>query len=145
MIVLLNRLRAVRAAELRLIAEALIALAIAALLVALLPFRRIAAFAGRPLARRPAAGVNEAEAIAQIRWAVGACARRVPWRAKCFEQGLAAQGMLRRRSIPATLHYGVGKRADEGLVAHVWVRAGPSDVIGCENSADFSEMARFPA
>jgi len=67
----------------------------------------------------------------------------VPWRAKCIEQGFAAQWMLRRRAVPAVLHYGVAKR-DGALAAHVWVRSGANDVIGCENSNEFSEVAQFP-
>jgi hypothetical protein len=34
--------------------------------------------------------------------------------------------------------------ATADLVAHVWVRSGPTDVIGCENLADFTEIAQFP-
>jgi hypothetical protein len=76
---------------------------------------------------------------------VTACARRVPWRAKCFEQGLAAQWMLGRRRIFSTLHYGVAQGEDRGLIAHVWLSSGSLDVVGCENKDDFSELARFPA
>lgn len=117
-------------------------LAIASVLVALAPFRRVAASAGHPGRTSPA----PAEQLAHIRavsWAVRAAARRVPWRAKCIEQGFAAHWMLRRRSVPTVLHYGVARR-DDGLAAHVWVRSGDTDVIGCENSADFAEVAQFP-
>ena len=75
---------------------------------------------------------------------MAASARRVPWRAKCIEQGFAAHWMLRRRAVNAVLHYGVAKR-DGRLLAHVWVRAGSNDVIGCENSSEFAEVAQFPA
>lgn len=83
-------------------------------------------------------------AIAQVRWAVRKCARHVPWRAKCFEQALAAQLMLRRRGVETALHYGVRRRPADGLEAHVWLRAGALDVVGCENADEFTEVARFP-
>ncbi len=143
MIATLARLRILSSAERRLIAEAVAVLAVAALMIALLPFRRVAGLARRP---RGAAAerAEQPRLIGEVRWAVAACARRVPWRAKCLEQGFAAQWMLRRRSVPAVLHYGVARR-DEGLVAHAWVRAGAADVIGCENEGEFTEVARFPA
>lgn len=143
MIAILARIRILSSAERRLIAEAAAVLAIAALMIALFPFRRIAALA-RQLEGAAAKRTEQMRLIGEVRWAVVACARRVPWRTKCLEQGFATQWMLRRRSVPAVLHYGVARR-DGGLIAHAWVRAGPIDVIGCENSEDFSELARFPA
>lgn len=139
---MLARLRALPATRRALIPEAFAALAVAAAAVAGLRFERIAALASRGAAGRPTADVDQA--VADVRWAVGACGRRAPWRTKCFEQGLAAQWMLRRRGVPATLHYGLARDPERGLLAHVWVRSGERDVVGCENAGDFTEMARFP-
>ena len=141
---ILSRLRGLSSAERRLVVEAIWALGIAAFAIALVRFQRIAAAAGRPCGTAMDE-VGAAILARQVRWAIGACAKRVPWRAKCFEQGLASQWMLRRRQVAATLHYGVARRGDKELTAHVWVRAGPFDVIGCENSENFIELARFPA
>jgi len=141
---ILQRLGAMSPAERGLVVEATFALALASFAIALFPFRRIAASARRV----PDSGIGEDERqrrVAQVGWAVAACARRVPWRAKCFEQGLAAQWMLGRRRVPSSLHYGVAKDGDEELVAHVWLRSGQLDVLGCENSSDFTELARFPS
>ena len=126
-----------------LLAEAVAALAVASFLIALVPFRRVALLARLPEAALPDPS-EQLKQIRSVRWAVVASARRVPWRAKCIEQGFAAQWMLRRRSVPAVLHYGVAKR-DGALAAHVWVRSGPNDVVGCETSAEFAEMAKFPS
>ena len=117
-------------------------LAATSFMVALAPFRRVAALARLPEGAPPSPAEQQ-QRIRAVRWAVAAAARRVPWRAKCIEQGFAAQWMLRRRSVPAVLHYGVARR-DDGLIAHVWVRSGSTDVIGCENLAEFTEVARFP-
>lgn len=80
-----------------------------------------------------------------IRWAIVACARRVPWRALCFEQGLAAQFMLRRRGIASVLYYGAAPDTKQGLSAHVWVRDGNVDVVGCEVASAYAVLATFPA
>ncbi len=71
-------------------------------------------------------------------------APRMPFRAKCFEQGLAAVWLLRRRGVATTLHYGMARQEGK-LVAHVWVTVGERGLIGSENSEDFRELARFPA
>ena len=138
----LARIRSLSSADRLLLAEAVAMLALASSLVALAPFRRVAALAGHPEHTVPGSA-EQARLIRTVSWAVRAAARRVPWRAKCIEQGFAAHWMLRRRSVPTVLHYGVARR-DDGLVAHVWVRSGKADVIGCENLADFAEVAQFP-
>ena len=143
MIATIARIARSTAAERRLLAEAVAVLGVASALIALAPFRKVAALARLPAAPVPRADEQLAQ-IQAVRWAVTASARRVPWRAKCIEQGFAAQWMLRRRAVPAVLHYGVTKR-EGALAAHVWVRSGPNEVVGCENSAEFTEVAQFPA
>jgi hypothetical protein len=76
--------------------------------------------------------------------AIRAWSRRLPWRTMCFEEGMAAHWMLRRRKITSALYYGAAT-IDGELKAHVWVRSGELDVIGCENAADYALLARFPA
>lgn len=137
----LARLRALSWLERRLLAESLLSLALASLVVALLPFRMIERFALRAPPMRPQR--NRRVVIGGVGWAVRAAARRAPFRAKCFEQGLAALWMLRRRGVNATLHYGAA-RQDESLVAHVWVTAEGEEVIGCGNKHLFFELASFP-
>lgn len=138
----LAHIRSLSPAERLLVVEATAMLAVASFLVALAPFRRVAALAGHP-GRTSPAPAEQTRHIRAVSWAVRAVARRVPWRAKCIEQGFAAHWMLRRRSVPTVLHYGVARR-DDGLVAHVWVRSGETEVIGCENLAEFAEVAQFP-
>ncbi len=77
-----------------------------------------------------------------IRRVVSAWGRRLPWRAKCFEQGVAAAWMLRRRGLEAKVHYGIAKdKAD--LDAHVWVTSGEVDVVGQEGKDGFTEVAQL--
>lgn len=119
-------------------------LAAARIAILNLPFPTIGRIASvRPGARRaPAAS---AERLERVRWAVTACARRVPFRALCFEQGLAAQVMLRRRGIRSTLYYGAKLDANRTLVAHVWVCHGNVGVIGADTRDGFNTLASFPA
>jgi hypothetical protein len=62
----------------------------------------------------------------------------------CFQQGLAAQLMLRRRGVPSVLYYGAAPNDGSGLSAHVWVRDGDVGVIGDEIASRYAQLAAFP-
>jgi hypothetical protein len=126
-----------------LLIETLFFLAVAALITATLPFRYIGSFAARPVrGSKPPAQV-QVTILDRIRWAVPRAARRVPWRAMCFEQGLAAQIMLRKRGIPSVLYFGATQE-DGNLSAHVWVRVDDVDVVGGESASQHALLAQFP-
>jgi hypothetical protein len=128
-----------------LLAEAVVFLAFAALAVALFPFRQVGAVASRSTHERSLPEQALAATVNRVRWAIEAASRRVPWRALCFEQGLTAQHMLRRRGVPSVLYYGAARDSGTDLSAHVWVRAGDVDVVGCEIASRFALLATFPA
>lgn len=135
--------RATRSAmERRTAVEAMAVLVAASLAVRFLPFRTVARLSSRRVTRP--APADPAQTIALVAWAVGAAARRARFRAVCIEQGVAAQLMLRRRGIDSTMYYGAANRPDEGLAAHVWVRHGAIDVVGCEEAPGFALLASFP-
>lgn len=134
------RLRALSHHRILLLAESLLMTAIAAAILSLRPFREIArgvnrsATTAKPLAERE---------IVAIGRAIASVSRYVPWRAKCFEQGLAAYWMLRRRGVIAALHYGA--RLSEGkMEGHVWVSTNEIIVTGGERQGEFSEIMVFP-
>lgn len=122
------------------IAEAGAALAAAALAIRLLSFKRIAARARAPSSASGAPGDAHAE---RVRRAIDAWTRRLPWPPKCFVRGLAALWLLQRRGVDARLYYGAATIAG-ALRAHVWVRAGGIDVVGCDDAPDYAVLARFP-
>ena len=124
-----------------LLAEAGAAILAASLAVRLVPFRTLAERLSRGGKN---AAPADAETVYWLRRAVLAWARRLPWRTLCFEQGLAAFVLLRRRGLAATLHYGAATIEGE-LKAHVWVTSGKSEVVGCENKEDYGLLARFPS
>ncbi len=123
-----------------LLAEALLTLVLASLAIRLLSFRRVVGAAAAPERGPPPACASET--ARRTVWAVRAWARRVPWKAVCFQQGLAVHAMLRRRGVPSHLHYGVSQA--DGLKAHVWVSAAGRDVIGGEEAAGFTCLATYP-
>jgi Transglutaminase-like superfamily len=124
--------------------EAILCLAIAGFAIAVLPFRHVGLLGARPIRRSNLPRHVRLNRVRRIRWAIIAAAARVPWRTLCFQQGLAAQLMLRRRGIPSVLYYGAAQDDRNGLHAHVWVRDGDVDVIGGETAHRFATLATFP-
>jgi hypothetical protein len=127
------------------LAEALLCLSAASVAIKLLPFRRTARMmriGSREAAPDP---LTQGRAIAQCRWAVCAWADRVPWKAVCFQRGLALHLMLRRRGILSVLHYGIAQDEKLGLRAHVWIGVGDRLVLGGEEAAQFARVASFPS
>jgi len=59
-----------------------------------------------------------------------------------MEQGVAIARLLAVRGFPVTLSYGAAM-IDGDLEAHVWVRSGDLDILGCENAADFVLLSQF--
>jgi hypothetical protein len=142
----LRRLVRLDGASKRALAEALLLLTAASVAIRLLPFRRTAALMGgkeRDVRRGDSAEL--ARTVNRCAWALHFWADRVPWRAVCFQRGLALHWMLRRRRLPSLLHYGVAQSAAEGLRAHVWVSSGGRIAMGGEQAAEFTCLASFPA
>lgn len=129
--------------ERALLVEAAILLSFASLAVAILPFRRVTRLAGKTMRER--ASPDSDARIALVRWAVSACGRFAPWKPVCFQHGLAAHWMLRRRHLPSTLYYGAASDIERGIVAHVWVKSGETAVIGCEEADRYATLAVFPS
>lgn len=137
--------------ELWLLLEAAGWLTVLSILLKILPFRWIAARCGRLAEATDGLGESAAIASQHRSWvtavgvAVPRAARHLPWRPVCLPQALAAQLMLRRRGIPATLHLGVALDLEPGqkLSAHAWLTAGDMPVVGQRQRHRFTELARF--
>jgi len=139
---LVSRLQRLRWSDVAALIESLTLLALSAAVIRVLPFATVGRLASLPLGRART-GAREA-LVRKVSWAVTASARRSPWRSVCFQQGLAAQIMLRRRGVDSTLYYGAAPERAQGLSAHVWVRVGTLDVVGCEAAEGFAVLATFP-
>ena len=140
----LNRYRRIPRSRKKLLRQALIALAVARGAMALLPFRRIAAWLGTPGAESPATATAEQIYTAQeVGWAVRVLARRVPWDGRCLAQALAATGMLRRRGLEGTVSFGASRGESAGFDAHAWLRLGPCVVTGGPGHQRFKTFTTF--
>jgi hypothetical protein len=125
-----------------LLVEATGAVCVASLAVKLLPFKRAIRLSSR--ATVPARSTNAVDVMRDVRWAIDAATRTLPWNAVCLQRGLAAQWMLRRRGIDARLHYGLTNDDEKALRAHVWVDALGETLVGGEEAADYVPVATFP-
>ncbi len=125
---LLARLRRLGAVELGLLCEAFFLLLLSSAAIRLLPFSQVGRIACWPL--KPGEPTARETLTDKIAWAVRACSQRTPWRPVCFQQGLAAQIMLRRRGVNSTLFFGAATDEVKELAAHVWVRDGDRSVVG---------------
>jgi len=88
--------------------EAWIMLALARIALVFAPFRKLIGF----MKAKAKCGVAVLEVTVcqkQISVAIIRSSRRSPWRAKCFEQALAAKMMLRRRNLQSTISFAVTK------------------------------------
>jgi len=122
-----------------LLAEAVVALVAGWAAVRFLPFRTAVRIASVELGHRA-----ERPDVERVSRAVAVSAKRVPWRAVCFQQGLALQWMLRRRGVDARLQYGVGYDPSSDLQAHVWVTVGDEIVMGREEASAYKSVATYP-
>ena len=127
-----------------LLLEATLWMAVAGFGIVVLPFRHLGLLAARPIRRPEPKHQARVLTVRRIRWAIVTASRRLPWDALCFQQGLAAQLMLRRRAVPSVLYYGAAQDELSGLITHVWVRDGDVDVIGGEIAHRFAVLAMFP-
>lgn len=140
----LRRLKAMSWRDCFFLAETALFLTVASLAISLLPFRRVVS----AVSRDGGGGTDRAgtfDEIARTRWAIEACARRLPWKIVCFQKGLAMQVLLRRRGVATALHYGVAQDPERGLSAHVWVTYAGDAIIGGERASDYTCLATFPA
>lgn len=77
-----------------------------------------------PLDSRQSAHVD------RVAFAIPRVAARLPWRADCLVQALAAERWLRSQGIIATLHFGVPRNGIAKFEAHAWLKAGDQIVTG---------------
>jgi len=132
--------------DLALFFEACAALAEARVLLALVPFRRLAARFGSEGSEGPETlSPKEDMTAKRIRWAVSAAARRLPWPSLCLAQAMAATHMCRRRKLGYTLYFGVG--TDSGRPGerhfHAWVRSGSCFLTGGDGRSHFQVLNTF--
>ena len=68
--------------------------------------------------------------VERIRKAVARASHRLPWRADCLVQALAAQRWLRRYGIASRIMIGAHERGLDPFEAHAWLTCGDVIVTG---------------
>lgn len=86
-----------------------------------------AARIGRTPAEISASDARELDWVAFVIPRIGA---RLPWRADCLVQAIAAQNWLQSKGISAAIAIGVEKPADGRFGAHAWLRHGDRIITG---------------
>ena len=139
-----DKLRALTPTQVLALGEAMILITLAAPVIRLTPFRQVGKLASFPVRRRVEDKQRRSDLIRNVSWAVDAASKHAKLRALCFECGLTAQIMLRRRGVDSTLHFGAAPGHDKGLSAHVWVLADGYDVTGAAIAHTYAPLAVFP-
>jgi|AGTN01.1.fsa_nt_gi hypothetical protein len=137
-----RRVAALPAAERRRLAEAVLALAVVKLVLGLLPFRLAMRCLGLTLGKPSSSGLSSAEALA-VGGAVNRVAGHMPFRAVCLQQALAAALMLRRRGLPAEVHFGLARADDGRLHGHAWCLSAGTAVTGVRHAGKFAPVAVY--
>jgi hypothetical protein len=115
---------------------------LAALLIRLFHFRRLAPRLGRHMAVSPEEQDESGrEKAARVCRAIDVAARHLPWKPVCLPQAVAAQWMLRRRGISSTLYLGTDPA--QAYHAHAWVRSGTTIVTGGPLEDRFTVVSSF--
>ena len=71
-----------------------------------------------------------AQLVERVRYTIPRVAARLPWRADCFVQALAAKHWLHHRGVPTCLCIGVRKDRPDAFEAHAWLKHGDVIVTG---------------
>jgi len=125
--------------------EAAYFLGVARLLVAFIPFKRIAPTLGTLVDKNdlPKETVTDTRAI-HIAHAIALAVRYTPWESVCLPQAIAAQRMLRRRGLEWNLYLGVAREEESPMLkAHAWLRNGTVILCGAAGHRNFTVVSVF--
>lgn len=133
-----------------LLLHAAAALCVASLKVRMVPFPRIAASLGpmrppRESAPGTPAGAADQARARDIRWAIGAAARRLPFECACLARALAAHALARRHGLAPTLHLGAERGQQGRAETHAWLTAAGVGVTGYPLPPGMVEVGCFPS
>lgn len=86
--------------------------------------------------------IEQGALIDRIAFALPRVSARVPWRATCLVQALAARRWLARSGIASQITLGARKSGQEGIEAHAWLTAGGRIVVGGQQSEGYTPFSR---
>jgi hypothetical protein len=129
-----------------LLLEAFALLGVARFTVLIMPFKWLAFSLGRHMNESGTqSGNSDLHLARMVGQAIRSAANNTPWKSVCLPQAVAAQWMLRRRHIAATLYLGVAKddKKPEKLAAHAWLRCGDIILTGAVGHRQFTVVSTF--
>lgn len=144
----LRRILALPAYDIALGLEALLFLAVARLLLLLLPFARAMRLLGLKAGAggfADSAANGDDHGLRAIGIAIRRASRVAPFRAVCLQQAVAANLMLRCRRRASDIHFGVVRENDGAMSAHAWTCCAGHVVTGSEGMAGHIPIAIFAA
>ena len=117
-------------------------LAIARIMLVVMPFRRLAA----RLSSESGSSHTEPdqEMLQRISYTVSAAANNVPWRSDCFPQTIAARMLLKRYGYTSTIHFGIDRVGEDRLEGHAWLTCGETVVTGGGELDRYTEIYSIP-
>ena len=118
-------------------------LAVARVMLAAMPFRRLSARFSTE--QDGASAEPDPELLDRIGRAVSVAANHVPWRSDCFPQTIAARMLLKRHGYASTIHIGVERKGDDELIGHAWLTCGETVVTGGAELDRYTELHRLSA
>lgn len=92
---------------------------------------------------KPAARLDpqQTAVVSRVAYIIPRVGARLPWRADCLVQALAAERWLGCQGITTTLHLGIRKDRATPFEAHAWLTAGDQVVTGGD-SANYEPVSR---
>lgn len=126
----LARWRALGPVRRALLLRALAALCAASTEVRLRPFARIAVRLGTMQSSPRTDPAGDPARARDIRWAVNAAARRLPFECACLVRALAARALCRAHGLAPVLHMGAERGQQGRAETHAWLTAAGVGVTG---------------
>ncbi len=116
-------------------------LAIARIMLTVMPFRYLSA---RLSAKTNSPQIEpDPDLLQRITDAVSAAANNVPWRSDCFPQTIAARMLLKSYGLASTIHFGVDRVGEDVLEGHAWLTCGETVVTGAAELDRYAEVHRL--
>ena len=130
-------------ADRRLLLRATVWLAIARIILVVMPFRHLSVRLSTE--SDPTQVEPDQDLLQRIAYVISAAANNVPWRSDCFPQTIAARMLLKRFGYASTIHIGVDRVAEGELEGHAWLTCGETVVTGGAELDRYVEMHRLGA
>lgn len=140
----IQRLHAYPSAELAWMAEAMIWITCARLLIRFVAFKRWRRLMGPvgPIPHQSAPDARQRAIALRTRRCVKRMAAHAPLRANCLPQAMATRWMLARRGVPTELHIGArpatNGAAGQPVNLHAWILCGPLCLAGADQRRLFT-------